>query len=344
MDTAPIRLTELSACAGCAAKLGAAELRAVMKRVSPATNDRVLVGYATGDDAGVYRLSEAVALVQTVDFFTPIVDDPYDFGRIAATNALSDVYAMGGIPLTALNIAAFPEDLDLAILARILDGGAHVARAAGVVILGGHTIKDAEPKYGMAITGTVDPQRIVTNAGARPGDVLVLTKPIGTGILTTARKRNAISAEDLSEAIRWMTTLNDGASRAMLAAGAHAATDITGFGLLGHAESTARASGVSFTIDSQAVPFMPFVLDLIAEGVIPGGTRHNAETHATFTTFDPSVSASIRIALSDAQTSGGLLISIAPERVTELTRDLESSGVLAAVIGEVQTGSGILVA
>src|SRR5579863_8842368 len=179
MDVASIRLTELSSCAGCAAKLGAAELRSVMERVSPATNDRVLVGYGGSDDAGVFLVREDLALVQTVDFFTPIVDDPFDFGRIAATNALSDVYAMGGRPLTALNIVAFPEDLDLAILSRILEGGAAV---------GGHTIKDAEPKYGMAVSGVVDPRRITTNSGALPGDVLVLTKPLGTGILTTARK------------------------------------------------------------------------------------------------------------------------------------------------------------
>ena len=234
MDVASIRLTELSNCAGCAAKLGAAELRSVMERVSPATDDRVLVGYGNSDDAGVYLLSDDLALVSTVDFFTPIVDDPYDFGRIAATNALSDVYAMGGRPLTALNIAAFPEELDLEILSRILDGGASVARAAGVAVIGGHTIKDAEPKYGMAVTGVVHPQHIVTNAGARIGDVLVLTKPLGTGTLTTALKRGAILPEELDEAVRAMTTLNDGAAKAMLAAQAHAATDITGFGLLGH--------------------------------------------------------------------------------------------------------------
>src|SRR5579863_6710228 len=209
MDTASIRLTELSSCAGCAAKLGAAELRRVMARVSPATNDRVLVGYGSDDDAGVYLLRNDLALVQTVDFFTPIVDDPYDFGRIAATNALSDVYAMGGRPLTALNIVAFPEDLDLAILARILEGGGAVARDAGVAVVGGHTIKDDEPKYGMAVSGVVDPGRIVTNAGARPGDALVLTKPLGTGILTTALKRGAIAPQDLDEAVTAMTTLND---------------------------------------------------------------------------------------------------------------------------------------
>lgn len=341
MNVASIRLTELSACAGCAAKLGAAELRSVMERVSPATNASVLVGYGDSDDAGVYLLRDDVGLVHTVDFFTPIVDDPYDFGRIAATNALSDVYAMGARPLSALNIVAFPEDLDLAILAQILEGGASVARNAGVAILGGHTIKDAEPKYGMAVTGIVDPQRIVTNAGARIGDALVLTKPLGTGILATARKRGAIASEELDEAVAAMTTLNDRAAEAMLAAGAHAATDITGFGLLGHAENMARASRVRLIFDSPAVPFMKRVLELIAGGVVPGGTRHNAQTHATFTDFAPSVPEEVRIGLSDAQTSGGLLISIARENLALLVRELSDRSTMAAVVGEVRSGSGI---
>ncbi len=341
MDVASIRLTELSSCAGCAAKLGSAELRSVMERVAPATNDRVLVGYGSGDDAGVYLLREDLALVLTVDFFTPIVDDPFDFGRISATNALSDVYAMGGRPLTALNIVAFPEDLDLDILARILNGGASVARSAGVAILGGHTIKDAEPKYGMAVTGIVDPSRIVTNAGARPGDALVLTKALGTGILTTALKRGAIAPEGLDEAVRAMTTLNDRASAAMLAAGAHAATDVTGFGLLGHAGGMARASNVRFAVEAAAVPFMAGVLELIAAGIVPGGTRHNAETHADFTDFARSVPEAVRIGLSDAQTSGGLLISVAAGSVDALARDLRACGALAAVVGEVGDGAGV---
>jgi selenide, water dikinase len=341
MDVASIRLTELSSCAGCAAKLGAAELRSVMERVTPATDGRVLVGYGSSDDAGVYLLRDDLALVSTVDFFTPIVDDPFDFGRIAATNAFSDVYAMGGQPLSALNIVAFPEDLDLAILTTILEGGASVARSAGVAILGGHTIKDAEPKYGMAVTGIVNPQRIVTNAGARPGDVLVLTKPLGTGILTTARKRDAILPEELDEAVRAMTTLNDVAARAMLAAGAHAATDITGFGLLGHADNMARASNVGLVIRAESVPFMARVLELIDAGVVPGGTRHNADTHASFTGFAASVPEAVRLGLSDAQTSGGLLIGVAPQDVDALVYDLRSSGSLAAIIGEVRQGAGI---
>jgi len=341
MNVESIRLTELSACAGCAAKLGAAELRSVMERVSPATDARVLVGYGDSDDAGVYLVREDLALVQTVDFFPPIVDDPYDFGRIAATNALSDVYAMGGKPLSALNIVAFPEDLDLAILAQILEGGAAVARDAGVAILGGHTIKDAEPKYGMAVTGVVDPQRIVTNAGAQPGDALVLTKPLGTGILTTALRRNVVTQSDLVEAVGWMTTLNEAAAAAMLAAGANAATDITGFGLLGHAENMARASRVRLLFRSTTVPWMARVLELIGDGIVPGGTRHNAETHAAFTNFAAAVPQAVRIGLSDAQTSGGLLISIARENLSLLVRELNDRSTMAAVVGEVRNGSGI---
>ncbi|MFZ0031567.1 MAG: selenide, water dikinase SelD [Candidatus Cybelea sp.] len=341
MDVAGIRLTELSSCAGCAAKLGAAELQRVMERVTPATDEHVLVGYGTSDDAGVYLLSDDSALVSTVDFFTPIVDDPFDFGRIAATNALSDVYAMGGRPLFALNVVAFPEDLDLDILAQILDGGASVARAAGVAVIGGHTIKDAEPKYGMAVTGIVDPKRIVTNAGARPGDALVLTKPLGTGVLTTALKRGAISSCDLDEAVRAMTALNDTAAQAMLAAQAHAATDVTGFGLLGHGGGMARASGVRFVIDATAVPFMDRVLELIDAGVVPGGTRHNAQTHAIFTQFANSVPDAVRVGLSDAQTSGGLLISIARERLPMLVSELHKRAALAAVIGDVREGAGV---
>lgn len=344
METAGIRLTDLSSCAGCAAKLGAAELHAVLQRVRTGTPDpRVLVGYGTADDAGVFLIADGIALVQTLDFFTPIVDDPFDFGRIAAANALSDVYAMGGTPLTALNIVAFPEDLDGTILSRILDGGATVAAEAGVAVIGGHTIKDAEPKYGMAVTGSVDPKRVVTNAGARAGDVLILTKPLGTGVLTTALKRGMISRDELDEAVRWMTTLNAGAAKAMLACGALAATDVTGFGLLGHGGAMAAASGVAFAIDSTAVPFMPGALEAIRAGAVPGGTRHNAQTHAEFTTFAPSVGEALRIGLSDAQTSGGLLIAIAPERAGALASALRDVGVLGARVGDVGEGAGITV-
>jgi len=305
---------------------------------------RVLVGFGTSDDAGVFRVRDDLALVQTVDFFTPIVDDPYDFGRIAAANSLSDCYAMGGTPVTALNIAAFPTDtLPLEVFAQILAGGASVAREAGVVILGGHTVRDEEPKYGMAVTGTIDPARIVTNAAARAGDVLVLTKPIGAGILTTALKRGRIDATQLAPVVEVMARLNRNAAAAMLDAGVRSATDITGFGLLGHAGEMARASGVALNIDASAVPLFEGALTLAAEGIVPGGTRDNAEEHARFTVFDPAVSPEHRILLSDAMTSGGLLIAVDPSSVERLRTGLEAGGDLCAIIGSVLVGENIRV-
>jgi selenide, water dikinase len=304
----------------------------------PVTDPNVLVGHATSDDAGVYRLSADLALVQTVDFFTPVVDDPYDFGRIAAANALSDVYAMGGTPLTALNIAAFPvEELGTEILARILEGGAAVAAEAGVVILGGHTVKDDEPKYGLAVTGTIRPDEVVTNGGARPGDLLLLSKPIGTGILTTARKRDVIDDDALAPAILQMARLNDRAARAMLAHGAHAATDVTGYGLIGHGGEMARASGVALAIDAHRVPLFDGVLDLIARGAVPGGTSDNLAEHARFTTYSDDVGEDYRIALSDAQTSGGLLIAIPPEGAKGVLDELADLGTVA-LVGHVLDG------
>jgi selenide, water dikinase len=304
----------------------------------PVTDPNVLVGHATSDDAGVYRLTNDLALVQTVDFFTPVVDDAFDFGRIAAANALSDVYAMGGTPLTALNVAAFPvEELGTELLGEILAGGAAIAAEAGVVILGGHTIKDAEPKYGLAVTGTIRPENVVSNAGARPGDTLLLSKPLGTGILTTARKRDLIADAQLAPAIAQMVRLNDRASRAMLAHGVHGATDVTGYGLVGHAGEMARASGVALAFDAASVPLFDGVLELIAGGAVPGGTRDNLAEHARFTQYADGVDEAHRIVLSDAQTSGGLLIAIpraGAERVLAELRDLGT----AAIVGEVLDG------
>jgi selenide, water dikinase len=306
--------------------------------LSPATDPNALVDFATSDDAGVYRLTDDLALVQTVDFFTPIVDDPYDFGRIAAANALSDVYAMGGTPLTALNIAAFPlEELGPDILARILEGGAAVAREAGVTILGGHTVKDDEPKYGLAVTGTIRPDAIVTNAGARPGDLLLLSKPVGTGILATARKRDRIGEDAMRPAIAQMVRLNNRAAAAMTTHGAHAATDVTGFGLVGHGGEMARASGVALAIDARHVPLFAGVLELIAEGTVPGGTNDNLAEHARFTTYADDVEDALRVALSDAQTSGGLLIAIPRAGAERILADLADLGTVA-VIGEVLGG------
>ncbi len=304
----------------------------------------MLVGYGTSDDAGVYRLTNDLAIVSTVDFFTPIVDDPFDFGRIAATNALSDIYAMGATPLCALNIACFPIDAHgFAPLEQILAGGAAVARAAGIAILGGHTIEDDEPKYGMAVTGHIHPERIVTNAGARPGDVIVLTKPLGTGVLGSALKAGTVDAAAITEAVRWMTTLNAGASRAMLAADAHAATDVTGFGLLGHAREMARASGVRIRIDASRVPIMAGVVDLVVGGTAPGGSRRNVTEHAAFTTFGGDIAPAMRLILSDAQTSGGLLISVGADSADALCDALLRADVLAARIGTVEAGEGIVV-
>jgi selenide,water dikinase len=334
----PVRLTELSACAGCAAKVPASVLAEALRGLPSSTDPNVLVGIATNDDAGVYRLRDDLALVQTVDFFTPIVDDPFDFGRIAATNAISDVYAMGGTPRTALNIAAFPvETLGTEILARILAGGAAVAAAAGVAVIGGHTIKSDEPKYGMAVTGTIDPRRIVTNGGARPGDLLLLSKPLGTGILATAHKRGLIDDAGLAPAIDAMTTLNARAAAVMLAHDVHAATDITGFGLVGHGGEMARASGVAIAFEARAVPRFERVLDLIAADVIPGGTRSNLDDHAAFTHYEAAIDEAHRVLLSDAQTSGGLLMAFAPDDARRALAALGDSG-SAALVGRVLAG------
>ena len=298
----------------------------------------VLVGIATNDDAGVYRLNDDLALVQTVDFFTPVVDDPYDFGRIAAANALSDVYAMGGTPLSALNIAAFPiEELGTDVLTRILEGGAAVAAEAGIPILGGHTVKDAEPKYGLAVTGTIRPNRVVTNGGARPGDTLLLTKTVGTGILTTARKRDRIDDDALASAVEQMARLNAPAARAMLAHGVHGATDVTGYGLVGHAGEMARAAGLALAIDAARVPLYPGLSELIADDCVPGGTRDNLAEHARFTRYDDAVPEWLRIALSDAQTSGGLLMALPRADAEAVLAELAYLGT-AAIIGDVLDG------
>jgi selenide,water dikinase len=323
--------------------VGAADLARVLGGIAFPTDSRTLVGLSTSDDAGVYQLGPSLALVQTVDFFTPIVDDAFDFGRIAATNALSDVYAMGGNPITALNICAFPIDtLDESILRRILEGGAAVARAAGVVILGGHTVKDEEPKYGMAVTGTIRPDRIVSNAGAKPGDALLLTKPVGAGILTTARRRDGIPEVDLEPAIGEMTRLNRDARDAMLANNAHAATDVTGFGLLGHAIEMSRASHVGIEIESAAVPVFDRVLELIDKDFVPSGTEGNLMYHGEFTSYADHVTGAKRVALSDAMTSGGLLIAAAPADIRAMYAMLAPTHT-CAIIGRItEDGDGTI--
>jgi selenide,water dikinase len=309
-----VALTSLSHGAGCGCKLPAADLHRLVRRLPAPADPRVLVGSAGADDAGVFALRDDLALVQTVDFFTPIVDDPYLFGRIAATNAMSDVWAMGGEPLTALNLVAFPLDsLGEEVLEDILRGGGDAAAEVGVAVLGGHSIDDPEPKYGMAVTGAVDPRAILTNAGGRPGDALVLSKPLGAGAITTAAKRAAAGDEELAAAVAVMCEPNREAGAAARAAAAHAVTDVTGFGLLGHLHELARASGCAAEVDAAAVPALPRAVELLADGAgVSGGGRRNAEYAATFATGE------ISALLTDPMTSGGLLIALPPERAVEV--------------------------
>ncbi|PZC46082.1 MAG: selenide, water dikinase [Chloroflexi bacterium] len=296
----------------------------------------LLVGINTGDDAAVYQLSDDIALVQTVDFFPPIVDDPYQYGAIAVANSLSDVYAMGGKPLIALNIVCFPVAMDRAILGEILRGGQDKATEAGILIVGGHTIDDAEPKYGLSVTGLVKPGAHVCNVGARPGDVLVLTKPIGTGIITTAGKAATVRPKALEEAIRIMATLNAAASEAMVEVGVNACTDVTGFGLLGHLLPMATGSNVSATIHMSSVPILPDAIALAEEGVVPGGTHRNLEDVSPSVDWATDIAEVERLLLSDAQTSGGLLISVSSDKAATLMEALQQRGVESAVIvGEV---------
>jgi selenide,water dikinase len=296
----------------------------------------VLVSPETGDDAAVYVLPEGRALIQTVDFFTPIVDDPYDWGRIAAANAMSDVYAMGGAPVTALNLVAWPvQELSLDLLARLLEGGAAMAKEAGMVIVGGHSIHDPEPKYGMAVLGFADRDRIVRNSTMRPGDALFLTKPLGLGIITTAVKRGEATAEQLDRAVETMTTLNRSAAEAMLEVGVSAATDVTGFGLLGHLQIALSQSGASATVDASAIPLLPGTVDLAERGVVPAGTRSNHLFVSPNVDWGELPTAE-QMVLADAQTSGGLLIAVPDDRAEELAAALTERGVPVHTVGRVE--------
>jgi selenide,water dikinase len=297
------------------------------------------VGFETGDDAAVYRIGEGVALVLTVDFFPPIVDDPYAYGQISAANSISDVYAMGGRPIAALAIAAFPRDLPPEVIGKILAGGADKAAEAGIAVVGGHTVNDDEPKYGLAVIGTVKPGRQVTNTGARPGDRLILTKALGTGVITTAARSTKRPPAALKAAVESMSLLNKGASEAMVAVGVDAATDITGFGLTGHLHTMMLGSKAAAQIYRSAVPVLPGTMELITGGFVSGGTVRNLEAVAHAVTYHPGVPDPDRILLSDAQTSGGLLMSVPQANVDALTRELKERGTPhAAIIGEVVPG------
>ena len=296
----------------------------------------LLVGNDTGDDAAVYRLDKNTAIIVTVDFFTPITDDPYEFGVIAAANSLSDVYAMGGKPLVALNIVGFPAELAVDMLGDVLKGGYDKAAEAGCLIVGGHTVDDAEPKYGLSVVGLIEPGKEVSNAKAQPGDVLVLTKPIGTGIITTGCKQGITPDDILKNAVDVMATLNKGAAEAMMRVGINSCTDITGFGLMGHLRGMTRGSKVGAIINASDVPVLPGVWDLLGKNVVPGGTFRNMNGVEDSVDWDKSLTDQQRLLMCDAQTSGGLLISVTKDKVEKLLSELEISGVETRVIvGEI---------
>jgi selenide,water dikinase len=305
---------------------------------------RILIGNATNDDAAVIRLSDDLALVSTVDFFTPIVDDPFQFGAIAAANALSDIYAMGAEPLFALALLGFPRArLGSGEVERILQGGQAKVTEAGIAVAGGHTIDDAEPKYGLAVTGTVHPERIVRNVGARIGDHLFLTKPLGSGILATAIKRDLASASEVASAIDTMAMLNRGAARAMVSVGVHAATDVTGFGLLGHLREMLGTAPIGVRLSAARIPYLPGVAAHAANGTIPGGTQRNLDNNQDITRYAAGISPSERLMIADAQTSGGLLISVPSERANDLADALRREGVpVFADIGVITDTAGCI--
>jgi selenide,water dikinase len=335
-----IRLTKLAKRAGCAAKHPPGFLLPILGNLPAVTDPNVLVGSSTVDDAAVYRLSPDLALVLTTDFFTPIVDSPFDFGRVAAANALSDVYAMGGRPLAALSLVGFPDAVEASVLGEILRGGADVCKRAGIDIVGGHTIRTEEPIYGLAVTGSVHPARMVTNAGARPGDVLVLTKPVGIGIITTAAKQDLDPAHAIDRAIEIMVTLNDTACDAMQKVGVHAATDVTGFGLLGHLRNLTRASQCAAEVWFDSVPVLDVAREYVRAGIAPGGTHANLRYIKETTEFAPDIDVAEQLILCDAQTSGGLLIAVAADRAEALVEAARSAGTMcAARIGVLRAGT-----
>lgn len=334
----PVRLTQLVKAGGCASKLPAGSLRQVLSGLPQQTDPDLLVGFETSDDAGIYRIGPNQALVQTIDFFTPLVDDPYVFGQIAATNALSDVYAMGGCPLTALAVVCFPQDADLEILKEILRGGLAKMSEAHCTVVGGHSVRDAEIKFGYAVTGLIDPERVYTNAGAKAGDRLILTKPLGTGVITTALKQGGADAAWVERAIRSMTTLNRAASAIATACpGVHAITDITGFGLMGHGREMALGSGVALEIETARVPLIEGALDAVRAGAIPGGLLSNRDfAECLVHDSEPGqIAEDLRALLYDPQTSGGLLLSVASQDASGLLDSLRSAGLAAAMIGRV---------
>ncbi len=337
-----MRLTELTGQGGCSAKIAQADLHSVLAGIVTAPGGDLLVSALTMDDAAVYRIGEGVAVVATTDFFPPPVDDPGDYGAIATANALSDIYAMGGRPLLLLNLVGYDlASLDPGILSQILEGGAEVAREAGCAIAGGHSIRSPEPLFGCAVVGLVDPARMITNAGARPGDVLFLTKPLGTGVVLNAHKQQRVTAPVLAGAVAVMRELNRAAAQAMLEAKATAATDITGFGLMGHAANLARASRVRLRIEAAALPLLPGAIDLVRAGHVPGGTRRNLELASSESRIGVDLAAEMVLLACDAQTSGGLLLSVPEGRAGVLTAKLPRARRIGEVTEATEIGPGV---
>jgi selenide,water dikinase len=343
MTTPAVRLTQLTRRGGCASKQPPGYLLPLLAQFPALTDPRILVGNATADDAAVFRLNDELALVLTTDFFTPIVDQPYDFGAVAATNALSDVYAMGGQPLTALSLVGFPDaSLPVEVLADILRGGGDKCREAGIDIVGGHTIKTEEPIFGLAVVGTIHPKRVLTNAGAKPGDALVLTKPLGLGIIATAAKNNEDRLGAIGQAITLMTTLNGPGAQVMLSVGAHALTDVTGFGLLGHLRNITAASKVTAQVWLDQVPVLPAAQEYVRAGIAPGGTHANWRFLTEWARYEEGITKEEQLLLCDAQTSGGLLAAIPAAQADAAVRQLQKAGTpCAAVVGRItRAGDG----
>jgi selenide,water dikinase len=337
----PIRLTELTDCGGCAAKLGADLLSDALSGLGASTDANLLAGLEPPDDAAAYRVSDDLAILGTLDFFPPLVDDPVAYGEIAAANALSDVFAMGGRVLFALSIAAFPEDFPKPALAAVFEAAAGKVREAGGILAGGHTIRDEEPKYGLAVIGAVHPDRLLRKGGARPGDVLLLTKRLGTGLLVSGRRQGRRTDAQLDAAISQMRSLNRSASEILARHAVRGATDITGFGLLGHGLEMARASNVLLAFDAAALPALDGALDLALAGVETGGAAHNRRFTAPALTVDSGVSAELVTLAHDPQTSGGLLAAVAPSAVDAIEADLSAAGVESWRIGTVEDGAGV---
>lgn len=328
-----IRLTQTASCCGCGAKIGPGELAQLLEGIPTRTDPRLLVGYDKSDDASVYRINDELALVQTVDFFPPIVDDPYMFGQIAAANALSDVYAMGGVPKLAMNVMCFHSKLGKDTVRGILEGGYAKAYEAGVIITGGHTIEDKEPKYGLAVTGFVHPQKLLRNSSARAGDVLLLTKPLGVGILMSAAKGDLVAPALLEKLYAQMAQLNRAARDILIQYDVHSCTDVTGFGLLGHAYEMAHGSGVSIHIRASAVPYHTEAVEMASMGFVPAGAYRNADHVGSHLQAAPDISRAMMDILCDPQTSGGLLIAVAEKDAQALQQELSDALPCAAAIG-----------